>query len=323
MDGPNPESSKKCSWCGALNPADAPACSKCDAALSALQPLVSASPFSIASPTLDQENRAPYQDIVTPLVDSSLFDLISGEAIRNLGLGPSFEPGGTRAFFVAGCLSLYILLSLVAAFVDFSRIELLSKIAARVRVPPEQVTNSDALTLLIRLSLVVVVLLTTVSFLAWIYRAHKNLKALGAMDLKYSPGWAIGGFFVPLLNMVRPYQVVIEIWKASASEAHRSRGTVWGREETPVFISLWWGSWLISGFIDSFGRFMIFGAEKADQLLVASRYRLAYDVISMACAALAITVVLRINARQEDTNRVNSLTESRRAPEPEIVSDQL
>ena len=90
-----------------------------------------------------------------------------------------------------------------------------------------------------------------------------------------------------------------------------------------MFISLWWGSWLISGFLDSFGRFMIFGAEKADQLLILSRYRLAYDVISLACAALAITVVLRINARQEDANRVNSLTEARRAPEPQIVTDQL
>ena len=230
MDAPKSESSKKCSWCGTLNPADAPACSKCEATLSALQPLVSASPSSNVSPTLDEENRAPYQDVVTPLVDSSLFDRISDEAIRSLGLGPSFEPGRTRAFFVAGCLSLYILLSLISAVVDFSRIELSSKIAAGVRVPAAQVTNSDALTLLIRLSLVVVVLLTTVSFLAWIYRAHKNLKALGAMDLKYSPGWAIGGFFVPLLNMVRPYQVVTEIWKARASEAHRSRGTVWGRE---------------------------------------------------------------------------------------------
>src|SRR6266404_5416157 len=106
MDAPKSESSKKCSWCGTLNPADAPACSKCDAGLPAIQPLVSAPASSTL--TLDQENRAPYQAAVTPLVDSSLFDRMSDEAMRSLGLGPSFEPGRTQALFVVGCLSLYV-----------------------------------------------------------------------------------------------------------------------------------------------------------------------------------------------------------------------
>ena len=208
MDAPKSESSKRCSWCGTLNSADAPACSKCGAALSALQPLVSASPSSTASPTLDEENRAPYQDVVTPLVDSSLFDRMSDEAIRSLGLVPSFDPGRTLALFVVGGLSLYILLSLVGLVADYSRIQTLSKATGALGVPRSEAMEIDAQTVLIRLALFIVVLLTAVSFLAWIYRAHKNLRALGATDLKYSPGWAIGGFFIPFLNIVRPYQVV-------------------------------------------------------------------------------------------------------------------
>lgn len=282
MDGPNSESSKKCSWCGTLNPADVPACSKCGAALSALHPLVSASPSSKVSPTIDEENRAPYQGVVTPLVDSSLCDRMSREAMRSLGLGPSFESGRTRSLFVVGCLSLYVLLSVVGLFADYSQIQTLSKATRGVTIPRPEVMEIDPQTVLIRAAQFIVVLLTAVSFLAWIYRAHKNVRALGATDLKYSPGWAIGGFFIPFLNIVRPYQVVSEIWRASMGETGWSDGARWIYAETPIFIAVWWGSWLTLGILDSLGAFMVFGAVGADQLLVATRYRILYYVVGVA-----------------------------------------
>jgi len=252
---------------------------------------------------------------------SSLFDKMSDEAMRSFGLGPKFVSGQTLAFLVAGCLALYILISLIGAVVDASQVVRFTNATAVLSSPTSEVIAGEALTLLIRLSLIGVALLTAVAFLFWIYRAHKNLKALGATDLKFSPGWAIGGFFVPILNIVRPYQVVTEIWKASAAGARRSATLNWTYEQTPLFISLWWGSWLISRFMDSLSVFVVFGAGERDQLLVASRYRLVYDVISIAAAALAMTVVLAINARQERSNRSNSSRGS--APEPDIERYQL
>ena len=304
MDAPKFQSSKKCSWCGTLNPADAPACAKCDAGLPAIQPLVSAPQSSTSGLTLDQENRAPYQDVVTPLSDSSLFDRMSDEAMRSLGLGPSFEPGRTQAFFVVGCLSLYVLLSVAGLVADYSRIQTLSKATGGLGVPRPEAMQIDGQTLLIRLALFIVVLLTAVSFLSWIYRAHKNLRALGATDLKYSPGWAIVGFFIPFLNIVRPYQVVSEIWRASAGETRWWGGAAWMYAETPIFIAVWWGSWLTLGILDSLGAFTVFGALGADQLLVATRYHVFYDIVGVASAALAITVVQKINARQESAHRL-------------------
>ena len=309
MEEPASSSGKNCSWCGTLNSASDTACSKCGAVFSSIQQPVAAIPTNpeVTSPKRAEGSRPSDQDVVSALVDSSFFDKMSGEAMRSLGLGPTFVSGQTIAFLVAGCLSLYILISLAGAAADISRIELLSKPTAGLRIPPPEVTVNLALTILIRLSLIGITLLTAVFFLIWIYRAHKNLKALGATDLKYSPGWAIGGFFVPLLNIVRPYQVMAEIWRASVSGGRVSGGSGWTYEQTPVFIGLWWGLWLISGFLDSFSVFMVFGTGADNRLLVASRFRLVYAVISIASAALAITVVLRTNARQEDANRVQTV----------------
>lgn len=308
---------KRCSWCGTLNSPTESACSKCSAALSAIQQQdISSHVRAEASVRAESEGaRAPVQ-AVSPLVDASTFDRISGEAMKSLGLGPAFVSGQARAIVVAGCLSVYILITLAGVAADFSEIEALSRLTPGLRTPPPEAAASVILTLIIRLALTGVALLTAVCFLAWIYRAYLNLKSLGATDLKYSPAWAIGGFFVPALNIVRPYQVIREIWKSSAPAGRRSTDPLWTREQTPLVIVVWWGSWLASGFLDSLAAFMFFGATGSGQLLVAARYRLTCDVISIAAAALAIAVVLRINARQEDAHRRNS--SRRRMVEPEI-----
>jgi len=246
------------------------------------------------------------QEAVLAVVDSSIFDKISSEAMKGLGLGPTFVSGYSVALVVAGCLSLFILISIAGAVVDISLMQVLSK-APTQGTTPVGVNENQILGLVIRVMLTGIGLLTAVFFLIWIYRSHKNLRVLGANELKYSPGWAVGGFFVPLLNVFRPYQVIAEIWKASAKGARRGGGTNWKFEQIPAYFGLWWGLWLLSGLLDFFSVLMILGGGLTNQRLVASRYRLVYDVVSITCAMLAIAVVLRITARQETTNRANSL----------------
>jgi hypothetical protein len=325
MQGLASTSDKTCSWCGTVKSATANACSKCGAVFSSIQ-----QPFEtpIAGPSAGNQEqseraRTPDYDAANAAEDGSMFDRMSLDAMNSLGLGPAFVSGQGVAFVIAAGLSVYVLISLAGAILDISQIESLSNTPRGLRMPSIELTASEAATLLIRVLLIGIAMVTGVFFLIWIYRAHKNLRALGATDLKYSPGWAIGGFFIPVLNVVRPYQVVTEIWKASGPGARRSGGASWIYESPPVFISLWWGLWLLSGFLDFISVVMVFGAGQADQLVVASRYRIVYYLTSVACAALAIAVVLKINARQENANRMNFSTESGKLAVPEIASDQL
>jgi uncharacterized protein DUF4328 len=329
MDEHSLDSGKRCSWCGTLNSASDNACSKCGAVLPSIQhPVVSTSSEPEAGTPVNAEDpRATNQDAVRALVDGSLFDKISGQAMLSMGLGPRFESGQIRAYVTVGFLSIFLLLSLFAVRADSSQIELLSKAEAGKIITQPEIVGNFAAAILARLVLVAVVLFTAVAFLTWIYRAHQNLNALGAVDLQYSPGWAVGGFFVPMLNIVRPFQVVAEIWKASGPQATRSGGTAWKYAETPIFIGLWWGSWLLSGFLSSLSAFMVFGdvvgEDETDPFLAAARFRIVYDVVSAVCAVLAIVVVLKINERQESTNRLNLAAAQQQAEQPGIARDQL
>jgi hypothetical protein len=57
-------------------------------------------------------------------------------------------------------------------------------------------------------ALIVLALLGVVSavlYLVWIYRASANLWVLPGRRDRMRPGWAVGGYFIPLANLVMPY----------------------------------------------------------------------------------------------------------------------
>jgi Domain of unknown function (DUF4328) len=76
---------------------------------------------------------------------------------------------------------------------------------------------------------VVLYLATGVTFIAWLYRAVQNDRALGR-SARHSPGWAIGGWFIPFANFVIPYQVVADLWRGR------------GRRRTTL---TWWLAWIV------------------------------------------------------------------------------
>jgi hypothetical protein len=82
-----------------------------------------------------------------------------------------------------------------------------------------------------------VLLATIVIWCIWQYRAHSNLRALGADDLKYRPGWAVGWWFIPGAWWVVPPRVMSELWRASEPTA----GAIdWKEKRWPPLLALWW-----------------------------------------------------------------------------------
>ena len=136
-------------------------------------------------------------------------------------------------------------------------------------------------------------ILTIIFFLIWLHRAYKNLPALGAKNLEFSPGWAVGWWFIPFANLVKPYQIMSELWNASDSDfdpelfLSNSIGT-------PSIISWWWGLFIIGNIV---GRV----ADKLESV------NLAYSLVSLiiycalqgAAAFLIITIVRKITREQE------------------------
>jgi hypothetical protein len=138
---------------------------------------------------------------------------------------------------------------------------------------------------------------TAVLFLRWVHRTHANLPALGAHRLGYTPRWAVGAFFVPLLNLVHPVQVLREIWHGSAPACSGDERP--GRGPMPAWLPWWWLLVVVAVVADPFPAPLLDGAAAGLDLGPGMQGLVVAGLAEIAAAVLAIVIVRRITAFQE------------------------
>lgn len=136
-------------------------------------------------------------------------------------------------------------------------------------------------------------LLTIIFFLIWLYRAFNNLPALQARNLEFSPGWAVGWWFIPFANLVKPYQVMGELWNASDSDFDPEL-FLSNHIGTASIIGWWWGLFIIGNIVGRISDGLSEG--NLNYSLVAL---MIYCVLHGTAAFLIITIIRRITREQD------------------------
>lgn len=129
------------------------------------------------------------------------------------------------------------------------------------------------------------------AFIVWLRRLYGNLRVLSG-PTRFGTGWAIGAWFVPFLNLLRPKQIVDEIWTESGSTD----------EGVSPLVHVWWGMWIASGLLGQF----LFRSTNTSDLERAETLALgviAADVVEAITAVLAFWLVTLMTRRQEDHAR--------------------
>lgn len=152
---------------------------------------------------------------------------------------------------------------------------------------------------LIALFKIPILLATIVLFLCWLYRAHANLEHLRPTHLEFTPGWAVGWWFIPFLNLVRPYQVVREVWWESNPEVPEEQPFLSASlHSAPTYVGLWWAAWIISNIFDNISS-RIYDLDSMQNLSTFGTVAVISGVLGAVAAILAIMVVRDITDRQE------------------------
>lgn len=204
---------------------------------------------------------------------------------------PVPRPVARRGLVVTVLLAVAVVVDLVAVLGAFSRLDLIERLLADATlVTDAEIARSDAAYTGIGAAQLFVLLATGVAFIVWLVRAYDNAEMRLAYRLRHSRGWAIGSWFVPFLNFVRPKQIVDDVWRASRPD----------REATPTvppYVHLWWLAFLLSGLVQ---RVIVRGTDDStlEGLRSATRLGLLSDVLSLVAGLLAIVVVVQLTNRQ-------------------------
>jgi len=140
----------------------------------------------------------------------------------------------------------------------------------------------------------IVYITSVVVFIMWFRRAYGNLHRMGISYLKNTESMAVWTWFVPFINLYKPFQIMSEIWLETQEKIKKLDAEYIIKSGT-LLIALWWSLFLISGFL---GRYVLqtsFKDETLEQLILHSEMSLYSDILEVPEALLVILIVLKIS----------------------------
>lgn len=213
-----------------------------------------------------------------------------------------YRSARTRAVIATVALSL--ILASVVVFVG-----IVQNYGTAVSLFGDEKTLESSWTLLY----IMLLIAAAVTFLFWFAGAYRNLPALGAHELTYSPRSAVGWWFVPFASMVVPLLVAIELLRASDPSVMPNSRSERRRAPFPKLLLTWWVAFnattILAGLPISSQEVAWFAALAALEILAAG---------------LAIAVIWRIQLRQESGQQppqeaVQSVSSQGRTPRVRLI----
>jgi hypothetical protein len=146
------------------------------------------------------------------------------------------------------------------------------------------------------------------------FRLAKNHQALGRPGTRWTRGWAIGGWLIPLASTVIPYLQIRELWRGSDPElgldaydwsrkpAHRGCMTAMALAISAAVLQAVGAVWSFKTFLDHFDRVNDDDAIRvalAQNAADARPWRTLAALIGLAGVALAAWLLLKVSERQQ------------------------
>ena len=203
-------------------------------------------------------------------------------------------------------LALTVAASVVSIAFDIHRLSVISHVLSdassgnvtRFAADLAAAHASDNQTAVIGIVEAVVIAIAAVCFIAWFHRGYSNLLRLGATTTRYGPGWAIGAWFVPILNLWRPKQIANDIWRGSDPRRAGEQPS-WSEPVSPL-LWFWWGAWLLNWVLGRVSAQDWNNATTAHALRSATRLDTAAEFVSIVAAGFACVVVYTLTKRETE-----------------------
>jgi hypothetical protein len=282
-----------CTHCGTALPEASRFCSRCGGALEAAVAPAFVAPQSVW-PTYDpvpqpQPQPAPPQPQPVP-------QYVPLHTMPAPAIGVRYRAAGTLAGVLTVLLVFCMIVDSATIISTMLQVDLLENLQRGITYTPEELSANDMRQAIFGGAQFLVYLTTAIVFLWWMARCYRNLPAISSWPRRWGTGWAVGSWFVPFLNLVRPYKIVREAWWVSA---HPDEAETPGASPRGTAVMAWW--WAFHILMDVLGNIVFrlsMSADTPSELVVFSYVGIAADAVSIVAAIFALAVVNVVTSAQ-------------------------
>jgi hypothetical protein len=198
------------------------------------------------------------------------------------------KPNDKRVRMLLFLMWIMLGLEIVSMISGYFQYDLLSAIKNGNDVTIEAANANDLREQVLGIVYIVAYVLTSVFFLMWFRRAYNNLHQK-VDNLSFTEGWAVGSWFVPILNLIRPYQIMKELYVENKELLLQTDSYFSGLRTHKI--GWWWGFWLASNAIGQVVFRFSLNAESLTELIDLTIINIISNVIGIVLALFTINVI--------------------------------
>ncbi len=134
-----------------------------------------------------------------------------------------------------------------------------------------------------------IAILSFILFVTWFYKSYANLENV-VDNLEHKKGWIIGAWFVPFVNLYKPYKIMKDMYLKVQGILNYKESYHKDSISTSV-IGWWWATFLTSSLTSEISEAFFKHAESIDIVIIGSYINLVSIIIAVAYVVLSIKLI--------------------------------
>jgi hypothetical protein len=180
-------------------------------------------------------------------------------------------------------------LEIVSLISGYFQYDLLQTAANGGEISIESADSNDTREQLIGVIFMIVNIISAVTFIQWFRRAYYNLHQR-VNHLSQTEGWAAGSWFVPIVSLYRPYQIMKELYQET-KELLVKKGVSLNENFATDSVGWWWTLWIINNVIGQFVFRYSLKAESIDEFTTSTIASMIGNVVGILLSIITVKVI--------------------------------
>jgi uncharacterized membrane protein len=213
-------------------------------------------------------------------------------------------------------LLIYIVLAMnIVVFISsYMQYSMLEKASGGHFPSFEEAKANDQRELLVAVIYMIIYIVSAITFIQWFRRAYFNLHQR-VKNLSSSEGWAAGCWFVPVLNLFKPYQIMSEMFKETAKYlADKTKESTLNLSNG--IVGLWWTIWVVNAVTGYYVYIQTRELKSIETMMDITMLSMISALLLAVLAPITIKIIKNYSAAEEvlaeetgsnDTSTYNSL----------------
>lgn len=184
-------------------------------------------------------------------------------------------------------------ISIVAIIAEFIEYSLFSRIQNQETVSMTDANFSDAIQLIVVGLTLIGFVFGAITFIQWFRRAYYN-QEVKFRDMNSTNGWASGAWFVPIVNLFRPFQLMKEMFDNALAFVLKHDQNNENRFK-PQIVGLWWAMWIILNIASNIISRIAINTENIDTLMSLDMISMVLELLQIVSAFITIKMIKDYN----------------------------